>query len=86
MAAARLHQQLIDFSQIFVGAYMDAARESPVFVTDRATRRSLLILHVLNKVLHAIDSDARDHPEWIDIPIGAVHAVLDYMAGDERSS
>jgi maltose alpha-D-glucosyltransferase/alpha-amylase len=83
MAGARLHKQLIEFSQIFVGAYMDAARGTPIFVEDRATRRSLLILHVLHKAFQAINAEAQDRQECVEMPIEAVHAVLDYVTGGQ---
>jgi maltose alpha-D-glucosyltransferase/alpha-amylase len=83
MAGARLHKQLIEFSQIFVGAYMDAARGTPIFVEDRATRRSLLVLHVLHKAFQAINAEAQDRQECVEMPIEAVHAVLDYVTGGQ---
>jgi maltose alpha-D-glucosyltransferase/alpha-amylase len=78
--AARLRDQLVEFSLIFVRAYLEAAVDSPIFVTDQATRRSLLLLCLFTKALRAIDGEASVRPEAIDGPLEAVNSVLDYLA------
>jgi maltose alpha-D-glucosyltransferase/alpha-amylase len=77
---ARLREQLVAFSQIFVSAYMEAVQDSPIFIADRATRRSLLLLCLLAKAFHTIDGDAAARPEAIEGPIEAANALLDYLA------
>ena len=79
-ATTKLDEQLVEFSQIFIDAYQDAARDSPVWIEDRPTRRRLLILFLLGKSLEAIDREADRRPDWIDAPIDAVNAILDRAA------
>jgi maltose alpha-D-glucosyltransferase / alpha-amylase len=79
LAAARLREELVEFSQIFVQAYMDTARDSPVWIEDKETRRRLLVLYLLAEALHEIESEAENRPDWIDTPIGSVNAILDRM-------
>jgi maltose alpha-D-glucosyltransferase/alpha-amylase len=78
-AAARLREELVEFSQIFVQAYMDTARDSPVWIEDKETRRRLLVLYLLAEALHEIESEAENRPDWIDTPIDSVTAILDRM-------
>ncbi len=78
--AARLREQLVAFSQIFVTSYMEAARGSPIFVEDAATRRSLLLLCLFMQALRGIDREAAARPELIEGPIVAANAILDYLA------
>ena len=51
LAAARLREELILFSQIFIQAYMDAARDSPVWIEDEAHEHGLLVLYLLAELL-----------------------------------
>lgn len=78
--ATGLNEQLFEFSQIFVQAYMEAARGSAVWIEDRATRRRLLILCLLAKALQEINHEAERRPDWVDIPIDGVNAILDHAA------
>jgi len=78
--AARLREQLVAFSQIFVSTYMEAAQDSRVHVEDPATRRSLLLLCLFAEALHPIDSEAMVRPEVIEGPVVAANAILDYLA------
>ena len=75
-----LREELVEFSQIFIHAYMEAARDSPIWIEDEDTRRRLLVLYLLTEVLHEIESEAEGHPDWIDTPIDGVNAILDRMA------
>ena len=77
--SSRLNRQLIEFSQIFVEAYMDSARNSPIWIHDAATQRRLLVLHTLSKAFYEIDYEAGNRPDWIDIPIEGVLTILDYV-------
>jgi len=81
-AAARLRDDLIEFSQIFVRAYWEAARGSPIWIEDEGTRRRLLVLYLLNDILHDIESDSETHPEWIDMSVESVNTILDRMANE----
>jgi maltose alpha-D-glucosyltransferase/alpha-amylase len=76
-AAARLGQQLVELSQIFVHSYMEAARGSPVWIEDGISRRRLLFLYLLAKTLHEIDDGVAHRSEWIEIAIEGVNVILD---------
>ena len=78
--ATRLQEEFILFSQIFIQAYLDAARDSPIWIEDESTRRNLLVLYVLAEFFHEIESRAETQLEWIDTAIDAVAAILDRMA------
>ncbi|WP_036262429.1 maltose alpha-D-glucosyltransferase [Methylocapsa aurea] len=79
-AATKLSEQLVEFSRIFVEAYMEGTRDTPVWIEDQATRRRLLILYLLEKALQDINDEADRRPDWIEIPIDIVNAVLDHAA------
>jgi maltose alpha-D-glucosyltransferase / alpha-amylase len=81
-AAARLRDELIEFSQIFIRAYWEAARDSPIWIEDEGTRRRLLVLYLLNELLHDIESDSETRPEWIDMSVESVNTILDRMANE----
>ena len=56
LAAAKLREELILFSQIFIQAYMEAARGSPVWIEDERTRTRLLVLYLLAELLDEIEN------------------------------
>jgi maltose alpha-D-glucosyltransferase/alpha-amylase len=78
--SSRLNKELIQFSEIFIEAYMETAKGSPIWIEDAATQRRLLILHTLSKALYEIDYEAGNRPDWIDIPIEGVLGILDYVS------
>jgi maltose alpha-D-glucosyltransferase / alpha-amylase len=80
LAAIRLREELILFSQIFIQAYMEAACGSPVWIEDEHTRTRLLVLYLLTELLHEIESEAKKRPERIDTSVDGVNAILDRMA------
>ena len=80
LAAARLRKELILFSQIFMHAYEEAARNSPVWIEDEGTRRQLLVLYLLAELFHGIESEAKKGPEPIDTFADGINAILDRMA------
>jgi maltose alpha-D-glucosyltransferase/alpha-amylase len=80
MAATRLSEQLVEFSEIFVEGYMDATRDSPIWIEDEATRRRLLRLYVLAKAFEEINSADARQPDWIEIPVERVNGLLDRAA------
>jgi maltose alpha-D-glucosyltransferase / alpha-amylase len=82
LAAARLRDELIGFSQIFIQAYWEAARGSPIWIEDEGTRRRLLVLYLLNDILHDVESESETRPEWIDMSIESVNTILDRMANE----
>ena len=80
LAAARFREELVEFSRIFIQAYMEAARDSPIWIEDEGTRRRLLILYLLAEALHEIENEAEKRADWIDTSIDSVNAILDRMA------
>ena len=80
LAAARLREELVKFSQIFVQAYTEAACDSPIWIEDEGTRRRLLVLYLLAEALHEIENEAEKRADWIDTAIDSVNAILDRMA------
>ncbi|MDQ6867745.1 MAG: maltose alpha-D-glucosyltransferase [Pseudomonadota bacterium] len=80
LAAARFREELVEFSQIFIQAYMEAARDSPIWIEDEGTRRRLLVLYLLAEALHEIENEAEKRADWIDTAIDSVNAILDRMA------
>jgi maltose alpha-D-glucosyltransferase / alpha-amylase len=80
LAPAGLREELVEFSQIFIRSYMEAARDSPIWIEDKETRVRLLVLYLLAEALHEIDHEAEHRPDWIDTPIDGVNAILDRMA------
>jgi maltose alpha-D-glucosyltransferase/alpha-amylase len=79
-AAARLSQQLVELSQIFVRSYMETARGSPIWIEDGISRRRLLFLYLLAKAFHEIDDAVALRSDWIDIAIEGVNVILDEAA------
>jgi maltose alpha-D-glucosyltransferase/alpha-amylase len=80
LAVTRLREELIEVSQIFIRAYMEAARDSPIWIEDEGTRKRLLVLYLLVEILHDIASEAEKRADWIDASIDSVNAILDRMA------
>jgi len=80
LAAARLREELVEFSQIFIQAYMEAARDSPIWIEDEGTRMRLLVLYLLAEALHEIENEAEKRADWINTSIDSVNAILDRMA------
>ncbi len=78
----RLNRELTQFSEIFIDAYLEAARDSPIWIEDAATQRRLLLLHTMSKAFYEIDYEAGNRPDWIDIPIEGVLSLLDYVSED----
>ena len=79
MAATRLSEQLVEFSEIFVESYFSAVRGSPVAIEDQGTRRRLLILYLLAAAFEEIDSGGHLADE-VEIPAEGVNAILDRAA------
>jgi maltose alpha-D-glucosyltransferase/alpha-amylase len=80
LAAARFREELVEFSQIFIRAYMEAARDSPIWIEDEGTRIRLLVLYLLAEALHEIENEAEKRADWINTSIDSVNAILDRMA------
>ncbi len=78
-AAARLREELIEFSQVFLGAYWEAAHGSPVWIADEGTRRQLLVLYLLEELFYGMASE-EEHQPWIDVAIDSINIILDRAA------
>jgi maltose alpha-D-glucosyltransferase/alpha-amylase len=76
-SASQLHDELVQFSRIFVDTYMETARHSQIWIEDEPTRRRLLCFYLLSKALYEIDYEASNRPDWIDIPIEGILRILD---------
>ncbi|TDR89749.1 maltose alpha-D-glucosyltransferase [Enterovirga rhinocerotis] len=61
----------------FLHAYEEATEGSPAWVEDDATRRALMRLHLLGKAFYEINYEANNRPDWIEIPVRGVLALLD---------
>jgi maltose alpha-D-glucosyltransferase/alpha-amylase len=79
LAVSRLREELIEFSQAFIRAYTEAARDSPIWIEDEGTRKRLLVLFLLVEILQEIASEAEKRPEWIDTSIDSINTILDRM-------
>jgi maltose alpha-D-glucosyltransferase/alpha-amylase len=78
-AAATAHWRTLA-ETAFLASYEEAARGSPAWVEDAATRRRLLRLHLLSKALYEIDYEANNRPDWIETPVRGVLSILDEEA------
>ncbi|MCI0737368.1 MAG: hypothetical protein L0Y50_14040 [Beijerinckiaceae bacterium] len=77
MATARLREELIEFSEIFIRAYMEAARGSPIWIEDGGTRRRLLTLYLLHELFRDVDSESEKRPERLEVSIDSLNTLLD---------
>jgi len=80
LAAARFREELVEFSQIFIQAYMETARDSPIWIEDEGTRIRLLVLYLLAEALHEIENESEKRADRINTSIDSVNAILDRMA------
>jgi maltose alpha-D-glucosyltransferase/alpha-amylase len=80
-ASARAHAAAVTWLQLatqqFLDAYARAAEQSPIWIADAATRSRLLRLHLIAKALYEINYEASNRPDWIEIPLRGVLAILD---------
>ncbi len=79
LAATRLSEQLVEFSEIFVKSYLAAARGSPIEIADQGTRRRLLILYLLAAAFDEIE-DGGAGAEEIEVAARGVNAIFDRAA------
>lgn len=80
LAAAKLREELVESSLIFIRAYWEAAHGSPVFIEDEGIRSRLLVLYLIAELLDDVAKEAETRPEWIDTSIDSVNTLLDWMA------
>jgi trehalose synthase-fused probable maltokinase len=76
-SAARLQACAERMSAIFLDAYAQAVQGCPSFPADLAQANDLLRLFVIEKVLYEIGYELANRPDWVDIPIAGVLAIVD---------
>jgi trehalose synthase-fused probable maltokinase len=75
--AARLQACAGRMSINFLEAYAQAVRGCPSFPTDLAQATDLLRLFVIEKALYEIGYELANRPDWADIPLAGVLAIVD---------
>ncbi len=76
MAATRLNERLVQFSEIFIEAYMREAHGGPIWIEDQPTRRRLLFLYVLAAAFEEIIAEGSSLDD-LEVAATGVHVVLD---------
>ena len=76
-SAARLQACAERMSAIFLDAYAQAVQGCPSFPADLAQASDLLRLFVIEKALYEIGYELANRPDWVDIPIAGVLAIVD---------
>ncbi len=79
MAASRLSEELVEFSEIFVNSYMSATRGGPTWIEDQGTRRRLLVLYLLADAFEEFIGGASSRTT-IEIAAKGVNGILDRAA------
>ncbi|VTZ50005.1 Maltose alpha-D-glucosyltransferase [Methylocella tundrae] len=79
MAATRLSEQLVEFSEIFVEAYMSATHGGPIWIEDQPTRRRLLILYLLSAAFEEVTDENRCAEADV-VAAKGINAILDRAA------
>jgi hypothetical protein len=67
----------IDAGAIFLDAYAQAVQGCPSFPAALAQASDLLRLFVIEKALYEIGYELANRPDWVDIPIAGVLAIVD---------
>ncbi|HTV32361.1 MAG TPA: maltose alpha-D-glucosyltransferase [Methylocella sp.] len=80
LAAAKLRDGLILFSQVFIDAYRENLQNSRIWVADERTRKDLIVLFLLDELFHAIETAAEGQSEWIDTAADAILVILERMS------
>ena len=61
----------------FLGSYTATAEASCFWPSDPTEARTLLELHCLEKAIYELAYEANNRPDWIDVPLAALLAMLD---------
>jgi trehalose synthase-fused probable maltokinase len=76
-AVARLEPCAGRMSATFLAAYAQAIRGCPSFPADLGQATDLLRLFLIEKALYEIGYELAHRPDWADIPLAAVLAIVD---------
>jgi trehalose synthase-fused probable maltokinase len=76
-AVARLEASVGRMSATFLDAYVRAIRGCPSFPTDLGQATDLLRLFLIEKALYEVGYELAHRPDWTDIPLSAVLALVD---------
>jgi trehalose synthase-fused probable maltokinase len=76
-AVARLEACAGRMSATFLDAYAQAIRGCPSFPADLGQATDLLRLFLIEKALYEIGYELAHRPDWADIPLAAVLAIVD---------
>jgi trehalose synthase-fused probable maltokinase len=76
-SAARLQACAGRMSTNFLGAYAQTIQGCPSFPADLAQATDLLRLFVIEKALYEIGYELANRPDWTDIPLAGVLAIVD---------
>ena len=76
-SAAKLQACAGRMSTNFLEAYAQAIRGCPSFPADLAQATDLLRLFVIEKALYEIGYELANRPDWTDIPLAGVLAIVD---------
>lgn len=63
--------------ETFLQAYEEAAKGTPAWLEDEASRKRLLQFHLLTRALYEIVYEANNRPDWIGTPVRGVFEILD---------
>ena len=61
----------------FMAAYEKAARKSKAWIKSATDRRRLLSFHLLSRAIYEVVYEAKNRPDWIDLPARGVLEILD---------
>jgi maltose alpha-D-glucosyltransferase/alpha-amylase len=65
-----------EVSGAFERAYFEATMGAPFVPADAAHLRLMLDFYVLERVIYEIGYESDNRPDWVDIPLGGLEAVL----------
>jgi maltose alpha-D-glucosyltransferase/alpha-amylase len=64
-------------SAAFMKAYLDALGPNPLLPSNDADIRILLDTYLLEQALEQAGAELRDRREWVQVPLGLLHRILD---------
>jgi maltose alpha-D-glucosyltransferase/alpha-amylase len=64
-------------SAIFLKGYLDALGKSPLVPSNDADVRLLLDTCLLEQALEQATAELRERPDWVRVPLGLLHRILE---------
>ena len=61
---------------VYLEAYFAAGPQAPILPADAASRAGLLAVFEIEKVFYELAYELDNRPHWVDIPLGAVRALV----------